>query len=104
MLHSIKYYLTCNIVPRSCDNSSISIMLLDHIYSCNNLLFCSILCTAENYSSTSLDLIQEELTNVLDIHFSLSNINYSCCPIKRYLYIFSSLLDSFDNITQLTDS
>ena len=98
MLYSIKNNSSVDLIPRSCDDPCILIVLLDHIYSFKNLLIRCLLCTAENYCSACLDLIKEELTEVLDIHLSLSNINYCCSTVKSYLNILSGLLDCLDNI------
>ena len=104
MLDCIQDNCSWDIIPWSCYDTCLSIMLLDHINSCNKLILCSWLSTAKNYSSTSLDLIQEELTKVLYVHLSFSNINNCCCTVKLYIYLLCSLLNSLNNIRELSNS
>ena len=98
MLDSIKYYSTIDLIPRCCDDPCISVMLLDHIYDLKKLLLSSVLASAENNGSAGLYLIQEELSEVLDIHFSLGNINNSCCTVKLDIDISRCLLNRLDNV------
>ena len=57
MLDSIKYYSTIDLIPRSCNDPCVSVMLLDHIYDLKKLLLSSVLASAENNGSAGLYLI-----------------------------------------------
>ena len=81
---SIKDFFTCDLIKRSCDNSSLVIMLADKLYSFLYLLLISLVCSGKNNSTCILNLINKELTKVLDINLSLGNINYCNSAVELH--------------------
>ena len=101
-----KNNLSCNIIPRCCDNRCITVMLLKQLNTFCQFTFRKLLCTADNDCSCTFYLIIEEFTKILHIHLCLQSINYCCSAVKNNIstLFFHYFIDSLYDIRQFSHS
>lgn len=67
VLHSLSDGCSIDLIPWSCNDGCMIVLLSDHGYSLLYLVLCSSLCSAQDDSVSTLDLVVEELAKVLHI-------------------------------------
>ena len=71
VLHSLSDGCSIDLIPWSCNDGCMIVLLSDHGYSLLYLVLCSSLCSAQDDSVSTLDLVVEELAKVLHINLNL---------------------------------
>ena len=98
-LEGIKDLFSCDLIKRGGDDSSLGIVLADKIHSSLDLSLICLICSCKDNGSCILNLINEELTEVLDINLSLRYINNGNCAVKLHISAaLCNVLDGSHNI------
>jgi hypothetical protein len=98
-LKGIKDLFSSDLVKRCCYDSCLLVVLSDELNCCLDLLLVSLVASCKDNCSSVLDLVDEELTKVLDINLGLSCINNSNSAVKLHVVIaISDILDGSHNI------
>ena len=95
----IKDLFSGDLVKRCCYDSCLLVVLSDELNCCLDLLLVSLVASCKDNGSGVLDLVDEELSKVLDINLGLGCINNSNSAVKLHVVIcVSDVLDSSHNI------
>ena len=103
LLHSGQNPLTIQLVPRSDDNGSRSILLTHNPHNRIQLFLGNAIGTAENDASCMFQLIIIEFAEVFGVNLALPGINNGSKAIQLYIVRFH-LFHGFDHITELSDA
>ena len=102
-LHSLHQLCSGQLIPGRCDNGSICIMLPKHFYRSIQLLLRNHICTGQNDSRCSFNLIVIELAKVFHINFHLAGIYNGNGAIQSNI-IIGYLFHSSNHIGKLTNT
>ena len=100
--HGIEHFLAAQNFNRCGDDVCFRIQLAEHLYCC--LYFCSVslIGTAQDDGSCTLNLVLEKFAEVSKIHFAFHNIDYGCCGIQGYACFFFHTVYSLDDVGKFT--
>ena len=95
----IKNLFSRDLIKRSCYYSSLGIVLTNKLNRLLDLLLICLVCSCKNDRSGILNLVNEELTEVLDINLSLGYVHNCNRAVKFHLLrCVRNILDSSHNI------
>ena len=103
VFHRIQDLCACELIPGSCDDRGFFVDTAKKFDALMELVFVHSVCSGENDAVCMLDLIVEELTEVLHIHFALICIDDRCIAVE-YEIVRMDILDSLDNVGELADA
>ena len=104
MLHNLYQFLSVKVLDRSCDDGSIFIQAAKKLQRLLNFFLSCDIGTAHDDSTSILDLIVKELTEVLHVHFAFLCINNSCIAVQFDVNLILNTLYCFDNVRKFTNS
>ena len=101
-LHGIEHFLAAQNLNRCGDNVCFRIQLAEHLYRCLYLCGVSLIGTAQDNSSCTLNLVLEKLAEISKIHFAFHNVDYGCCGVQGYACFFFHTVYGFDDVGKFT--
>ena len=89
---------------RGCDDGSLVVVLTKEFYTLRDLGVAHLIGSCENDGARVFDLIDKELTEVLDVDLALGGV-YNCnSAVEFHIGAFCGILDRFHNIRELADA
>lgn len=101
VFHRLQDELTIELIPRCRDDGSVGIVFSQQRHSIHQLFLTHAVRTAEDDSSSMLDLVIEELTKVLHVNFALGRVSHSNKGVQLNIMVIQTLHSS-DDVRQLT--
>ena len=86
-LEGIQDLFSRDLIKWGCDDGGLVVVLTDELYCCLDLGLISLICSGKNDGSCILDLIDEELTKILDVNLSLGYVNNCYCAVELHVFV-----------------